>query len=440
MKHFMQRAICRTFKLALLVCLLRSGGEAAALGQDPMVQSVSPVSGALGVALDTAVRFVFSKPMAPQESVSWFTPPLSFITTVSYAWSADGRTLTATPTAPWPANSVVSWTLDDSTFEDLDGNLLSPDSTLNGYFFTGNTGTTNGPESSATSVFLINYRNYTQTNSSAPMPDPGEPYSLTASVAPATNRMLNSVSLTIPGGGTRQLGLLPAPRVFFYYEDGTNNLAVFNATYPDGQYQFNLQGNGSNQVITLNTPSAAHPDAPQVLNYPQMQMVNPGADFIIQMRPCGTTNEYVLLTVGPVSSPGYGEPGALNGTSTAFTIPANSLTMGLTYDVIICCNAIAPKQTNGVFLLAEKASSTAVRLVTTGGGFTPLVLSSYGRLPNGSFRLQVNTVAGTFYWLERAEVLPVFLPIAFSNATSSVVEFVDPSPPAGGAFYRVFKN
>lgn len=87
----------------------------------PTVTSVTPANGATGVAVDSALVFVFNTPMDVDVSFIPSVPPFvvgnmeftpsGAVAAVEFQWSADGRTLTCQPVSEMPANATIAWKL-----------------------------------------------------------------------------------------------------------------------------------------------------------------------------------------------------------------------------------------------------------------------------------------------------------------------------------------
>jgi hypothetical protein len=92
----------------------------------PQLLGVNPPIGATGVDPLSPVSFTFSEPMSPEVSILW--SPMPDGGPVSYSWSENARSLTATPQGPFPSGQSVRWTLNpdgaNSRMGDTSGNLF----------------------------------------------------------------------------------------------------------------------------------------------------------------------------------------------------------------------------------------------------------------------------------------------------------------------------
>jgi len=115
-------------------------------GTEPALVASTPSNGAMGVAVNTPVTFVFDQPMKKiaviGDAVEWQgdgVDPAKFV----YSWSADGQTLTCSHAGGFPANTVIAWTLNPESssvrFESETGEAL-PEGTYSGFFKTAQDG------------------------------------------------------------------------------------------------------------------------------------------------------------------------------------------------------------------------------------------------------------------------------------------------------------
>ncbi|HEY5949150.1 MAG TPA: Ig-like domain-containing protein [Kofleriaceae bacterium] len=90
----------------------------------PTITAVTPNNGAIGTVVRPPITVAFSEPMdqASVEAAFSFVSPSG--ATATFAWSTDGQTLTATPTADLAYGDQVVWQL-ATTATDLAGNALA---------------------------------------------------------------------------------------------------------------------------------------------------------------------------------------------------------------------------------------------------------------------------------------------------------------------------
>ncbi len=116
--------------------------------------------------------------------------------------------------------------------------------------------------------------------------------------------------------------------------------AALDAGFPNGNYIFNFKGAAYSSVqVTLPLSGDTYPTNPRFSNFTAAQSVNPISDFTLSWSSLGlTANDFVQLTIYDCTeednvfiTPDAMQPGALNGTATSYTIPANTLYAGLQY-------------------------------------------------------------------------------------------------------------
>ncbi len=217
---------------------------------------------------------------------------------------------------------------------------------------------------------------YVQTADAPPVTD-SQPYRFEAFTDVSAPGLLD-VSLTLPGGSQVALtasGGDSSPSLSAKYLSP----AGLDGDYPPGSYTVTFHtSNQGTHAVTLPLPASTFPAAPRIVNFTAAQSVNPDAAFTIQWNgfPGGTTNNYVQFTVETTDgnsvyqTPGPGQPGALNGTDTAATIPANTLTAGTTYQArVLIANGLGQDTSYGLGFSAY-FSQTQFPLTT---GTSPVV-------------------------------------------------------------------
>ncbi|MBL8940171.1 MAG: Ig-like domain-containing protein [Archangium sp.] len=89
----------------------------------PTIVSVTPADMATGARPAEPMVVTFSEPMDPAATQSAFAVSQPAGVTVTYSWSTDGRTMTATPAAAFTYGQVVRWQINTNA-ADLAGNRL----------------------------------------------------------------------------------------------------------------------------------------------------------------------------------------------------------------------------------------------------------------------------------------------------------------------------
>jgi len=104
----------------LLSCLLTLGHVRA----QPTIVSTAPPSGATGVEPSASLVIAFSEAMDTNVTTVYLVDSTTFaILSASSSWNTDGKVITSTPTAPFPAGQTIWWTVMNG--QDLAGNHLA---------------------------------------------------------------------------------------------------------------------------------------------------------------------------------------------------------------------------------------------------------------------------------------------------------------------------
>jgi len=90
----------------------------------PTIVSVSPVDASNGARATEPMVVTFSEPMDPAATQSAFAVSSPAGVTVTFSWSTDGKTMTATPTTAFVFGQSVRWQI-STTAADLAGNRLA---------------------------------------------------------------------------------------------------------------------------------------------------------------------------------------------------------------------------------------------------------------------------------------------------------------------------
>ena len=265
---------------------------------------------------------------------------------------------------------------------------------------------------------VVKGQSFMQTNSSAAFPAGDESFVFQAFVDTPEGDPVTSATLKLPNGT-----LVPIPD-----EDGFEfgaqfaSVSALDAAYPNGTYAIITQGvNDGRRTNTLNLAGNLYPPTPRISNFDAAQAVNPAADFILSWDPLagGTVNDYIQVSIRSCGegdneilfTPSPGEPGALNGTATSFTIAARRLRPGQGYNVELLVAKPSAFDTTtypGALGLAAYFKIVQTTLVTTG--------TQTGCSP-GQFSLAFNFQSGSF------------------NGTNGAISF-----PTGISYYFVLLN
>jgi len=198
----------------------------------------------------------------------------------------------------------------------------------------------------------------------------------------------------------------------FGFEQSFASLVDLNAAFPSGTYTVTMKTvNDGTRAVSLSLTNDMYPDTPHVSNFTAAQAVDPSQGFTLTWDAWagGTVNDIVQVRIvdsgmqDAVSSPEMGQPGALNGLSTAFLIPARKLRPGQTYGVeLLFGRASEFNQSSyaGATGLAAYFKKTQFQLVTTGTQTGPTA---------GNFSLVFNFNGGSFDGTNGSPGFPQYL-------------------------------
>lgn len=225
----------------------------------------------------------------------------------------------------------------------------------------------------------------------------------------------------------------------------------FETAFPQGTYTFNVSATASNQTLPVLLPTGmTQPNPPHINNFAVAQSVNATQAFILGWDDFvgGTSTDYVYVVIGNDvtnvwKSPDPGKVGALNGTATSVTIPANSLQANSNYTNSFVGFYHAVVISNGTYVTtAFRATATwfSMKTASTVGAAPPVVANAAWR--SGSCGFDIVTTAGQT--LTIVSTTNCALPLAqwptllTTNIPGRHVHVTDPRPATGRAMaYRV---
>jgi hypothetical protein len=339
------------------------------------------------------IVFTFSEPMDTSLTEATFIDtanPMTPLNTVN-VWSSGNTILTCTPSTPLITGHIIGWNVDWTTAAADPVSDSSSD-----YFFVGSGGG-GGSGTNRVTTFSVGISHfYDQTSSAPSVLDADIPYNFSGLTMLASNRTATSITLTLQNGGISNLVQNPFRQEMYQLFTSRTNLSTFNTLFPSGNYIFNVYATASNQQVTVNLPaSLTQPNGPHISNFTAAQSVVATQSFQLTWDAFtnGTTADYISVDVGGViRSPDIGAAGALNGTATAFTIPANTLQPNSNYNASVIFYKFVTNSINSVNAsMAYRASYTSFPLITT-GAIAP-VLTNY-TWAAGKFSFDVISAAG----------------------------------------------
>jgi hypothetical protein len=333
----------------------------------PTITMTVPSNGATGVSTSAPVVFTFSTGMDTTATTAQFIDTTTFGSpTVIPVWSMGNTVLTCTPSPAFTIGHTIEWAVSG---QDTNGNTLG--GTPFGTFTTGTGGGGGSSNTNAVTSFVVGKAwEYDQTSASVPLLDTNIPYVFSGVTSLASNRTATTVTLTLPTAGVSNLVQNFLYPWDFYLAGYNTNLTTYNATFPAGNYIFNVYSNAADQQVTVDLPNYAQPNAPHVSNWAAAQTINPSLPFTLTWDAFtgGGSTDYVSVVIGGTlfQTGGFGQTNALHGTATSVTIPAATLSASSNYlaDLAFYHAVIT---TNGNYVtLAYVASVTSFNISTAG--------------------------------------------------------------------------
>ena len=434
----MKRNICISLRLWCLTAALLLAG----LGQaQATTVSSNPANGATGVSPNTQLIFTFSGPMTTQftfVTCSNLTAG-TFIPLPGGAWSAGNTVLTITPLAAFPGNSVIAWYVVgyDAAVQPLTG-------PTSGTFTTG--AGSGGFGTNAFTAFAVGkVHTWDQYSAGPPVLDTNAPYFFNAITTLASNRTATAITVTLPTAAVSNLTQnFVAPEMYYFFSFTTNSTA-FETSFPQGTYTFFVSATASNQTVPVLLPTGmTQPPAPHITTYAAAQSVNATQAFTLGWDAFagGTSTDYVYVAVGNAwSTAAPGAPGALSGTATSVTIPANTLQPSSNYTATVAFYHYAMVSNATYSTTAYRSTGTQFGLNTVGASAPRPVVTNYVK-SGSSFSFDVITTAGQALTVVSSTncALPLAQwPILLStNSPGTRVHITDPRPATSRVMlYRV---
>jgi hypothetical protein len=225
---------------------------------------------------------------------------------------------------------------------------------------------------------VIKGQQYTQDHPDlVALDDHEDPFFFLAHVFQDTPTSVTSASVQVPGGDVVNLQLFGETER--EYEEEFDILLDLNTKYGNGTYIFTINTQNEGQkVMTMSLTGDAYPTLPRLSNYTAAQTINAASSFQLTWDAFagGTTTDLILLYIEDAETHQSiletGEDGipALNGTSTAFTIPAGTLQAGKDYEVELIFAKVVDLNTqygDGVVGASAYARVLHTHIRTTGG-------------------------------------------------------------------------
>ncbi len=427
------RTLSRYAALAGLLALTLQARAQLTVSVTTPGSTTAPVVFTFNEAMDTnattAQFIVISNPMNPPQ--------------VTSSWNADFTVLTCTPVQPWPATQVTYVVGAQSQTGDSLGNPLSGYGTFTAGSGGGNTGSgTNRITVCSAGVV----HTYNQDSSASPALDTNAPYGFLAATVVASNVAATAVSVTLPTSIVKSLSN-PVRKEDYIFYDFSSNLTSFNATYPAGDYAFQITATPQNQQTTATLPATTdQPNAPHVTNWSALQAVNPSQPFVLTWDPFvgATGNDFISVDVSGDAGQvfftgGLGSTNGLKGTATSVTIPAGKFQTNSSYDVVVTFYRWTAHTNATIAAFGFRATATDLGLDTSNGGTAVQPVISEPVFAGNALSFNVTASAGQTLILESSpDLTPGSWTTAFTtNSPGTEVHITAPVSAAPKEFYRL---
>ena len=432
----------RTLRIAGLLAVgsaMSFLSQARAAG--PTIVSVTPANGASGVSASAPVVFTFSAAMDTTLTMATFQDTNGAMLLTTPVWSADSKTLTCTPTPPFPSPDFILWLVSgqDTTGDELQGIPV-------GTFTVGGSSSGGGgcsPVTHTNTAFILEESwLYTQTGASPPTLEPANPYFITVEVSLVSNLTASAASLTLPNFAVSNLADLLGDGQTFSTSDFDTNATELNASWPNGQYTFTTTG-ASLPAVTVSF-DLAQPNAPQIANFAATQAVDATKPFTLSWNPftnrVGTNEIFVNIGYNPCAGTGFATN--LPGTATSITIPAGVLQPASNYDNC----SLGFFNTTGTVNASPKYTASAIRssvtsftLATIGGSGSGSLNLANPVWAEGTLSFTIPASPDTTITLQSSATLKAgsWSTLLTTNSGSGTVTLsVKPSPTTPSSFYR----
>lgn len=443
------------------------GGNGVALGTvsrsfttgvgAPGMGAVTPADNTEIVPTNTAVTFRFTQAMkkivlpgAPSPSVKWTGIGLD-TAKFRYAWSVDGRSLTAEYDGGFPRKTRVDWELNpvgaSIVFESQTGKPM-PTGIYHGGFTTAATVPCTVIPFPTWGSYGVNKRSgFQQTSSADPVESsksdefPASHIFSTVVQSPAFGPNVTAASIQLPDGTRTNLtnfGLIS------YYEVKPTEAAL-DAAFPVGTYTLRFTQTGlPEHVIAMNMTASDLPPVPTLANYTAAQSIEASRNFTLSWKPFSNADADDLISLllyndegGVVfQAPDYCLPIPLKPTETSVVIPADTLIKDHTYNGELLFGKSFYSSTNTVpemwgYGYRLRATHFTVSTGSGGNPDQPAVVFGVRVQPGGKAAFDLKGTATRTYGVQRADQLDA---ATWTEVGTVVMDaagaggFVDPQP------------
>ena len=295
---------------------------------------------------------------------------------------------------------------------------------------------------------------YQQTNDLAPSPLPTNAYAFNAFAVASTNNVVTNATIRV--ASNTPMPLTSTNTIYWQFASAFNSQAALDAAYPAGSvfspvnYTLTMSTtndgirSGSVNFFLLIVP-VSYPTTPQLTNLAAAQTIDTTRDFQLTWDSLGgSTLAVVQLSVLDASSnvvfasPAPFQPGALNGTSTGYVLPAYSLPAGTNLQGhLTIANPAAPNTNSypGATGVAALAKDTQFPVATRPAPAAPLLSL---RAQADQLLVQLTGESNRLYNLLVSSNLANWSTLYTTDCPSTGFVYVEPEPMTRAArFYRV---
>jgi hypothetical protein len=303
----------------------------------------------------------------------------------------------------------------------------------------------------AESYSLFKGREYTQTNSGAPVV---AGYIFSAVVV-GNNIITNPHVVRLTPPNRPPIALVDNGASVFELIDSFATEEEFTNAYPDGDYVLEVTGtNYGTTNVTLHLTNA-YPNPPHIANYAAAGSINASDDFFLQWDPFqdGTVEDYIgvgylgIAVDSAYFSPAPGTMGALHGLHTSFAAQRDDLEANSLYNAYVSFEKVLVNDETTYTEVPGRVgyySRTSFRAVTQGQGNPPTLPSASGPipmnriefLPGNQVQFPIGTVPGAAYLIEGSTNLVNWTVLNSFTADSSLTTVLSQAPPSRAFFIR----
>lgn len=350
---------------------------------DPWLDEASPFWDESDVNLNSIVTFVFNEAMDTtvdaSQAISWtgVADPDDF----QYSWSPDGHRLFCRYSPGLPASTTIGWALNFSgssaKLRDVAGNELNWSDS--GEFTTKDTSNLGAPDVERIEFFKGRF--YEQNGAgSTNLID----YFVDFHVLLSGTSTVSSIDLLTPGSGSStHIGEFEWDHREISGEGLFAEPTDLSLIFPNGIYSLTMHTvHDGDKTVNLNANSSAYPNSPTIQNFTATQAWDSTQPLTLQWNAMtgGTSSDLIVIYIESdnacfFSTPEFGV-GALDGTATSVTIPANTLPPGKTLSIEIAFIKVLTNDTTqyvGATTFSGIASVTELEVHTTGDPIEPAV-------------------------------------------------------------------